>query len=171
MDRVHHPRDADFLQGLHAGGEVGRETTARGSAGRAWGVPDGLLARRGVGQCKEVREMREIKIKIALCFRTPIEDSQRGKFDRGFAHGGLMATLLDETLGTALFVQWAAGCATVELSMRYEKPLPIPAVVLCRSWIERTEGRKVWIGGVIEDGEGLVFVRAQSLFIKFRERL
>ena len=87
-----------------------------------------------------------------------------------FAHGGLIATLLDETLGSAMFMQ-ADGCATAELSVKYERPLPIPGVVLCRSWVERTEGRKMWIDGVVEDGNGGVYVRGQSLFIRFRERL
>lgn len=82
-----------------------------------------------------------------------------------------MAMLLDETLGTPLFVQWAAGCVTAELTVKYEKPMPIPGVVLCRSWVEKTEGRKVWIKGVLEDGRGVVFARGQSLFIKFRESL
>lgn len=90
---------------------------------------------------------------------------------REFAHGGLMATLLDEALGTPVFVQSPAGCATAELSVTYERPLPIPAVVLCRSWVDKAEGRKIWIKGTIEDGNGLVFARGQSLFVKFRERL
>lgn len=82
-----------------------------------------------------------------------------------------MATLLDETMGTPVFMQWPAGCATAELTIKYERPLPTPGVVLCRSWVEKTEGRKVWIKGVLEDGKGVIFARGQSLFVKFRERL
>ena len=82
-----------------------------------------------------------------------------------------MATLLDETLGTPVFTQWTAGCVTAELTVKYEKPMPIPGVVLCRSWIEKTEGRKVWLKGVLEDGKGLVFATSRSLFIRFREKL
>ena len=87
-----------------------------------------------------------------------------------FAHGGLIATILDETLGTPAFVQWT-GCATGELSVAYERPVPIPSVVLCRSRVEKTEGRKMWISGELEDGNGLVYVRGRSLFVRFRERL
>lgn len=82
-----------------------------------------------------------------------------------------MATLLDEALGSCVFVQWIGGCVTAELTVRYEKPMPIPGVVLCRSWVEKTEGRKGWVKGVLEDGKGVVFARAQSLFIRFREKL
>ena len=32
--------------------------------------------------------------------------------NRDFAHGGLIVTLLDQTLGTLVFVPWASGCAT-----------------------------------------------------------
>lgn len=91
--------------------------------------------------------------------------------NRDFAHGGLIATLLDETLGTLVFVPWASGCATAELTVKYGRALPIPGVVLCRSWVERTGGRKVWSQGVLEDGKGAVFARGQSLFVRFRERL
>lgn len=72
--------------------------------------------------------------------------------NKDFAHGCLIATLLDQTLGTTIFVQWAPGCATAELTVKYERALPIPGVVLCRSWVERTEG-------VLEDGKGTVFAR------------
>ena len=82
-----------------------------------------------------------------------------------------MATLLDEASGTLVFSQWAAGFVTAELSVKYERPCPIPGVVLCRMWVEREQGRKVWIRGVLEDGKGLVYARTQSLFIKFKERL
>ena len=90
---------------------------------------------------------------------------------RDFAHGGLTATMLDEGLGTPAFVQWPSGCMTAELTVKYEKPIPIPGVVLCRSWVVRTEGRKFWITGVLEDGNGLVYARGQSLFIRSREKL
>ena len=70
-----------------------------------------------------------------------------------------------------MFVQWIGNCATAELTVKYEKPLSTPGVVLCRSWVEKVEGRKVWIKGVLEDGKGLVFARGQSLYIRFRENL
>ena len=82
-----------------------------------------------------------------------------------------MATLLDEVMGTPVFVQWPAGCVTGELTVKYERPLPIPSVVLCRAWVEKSDGRKVWIAGLLEDGNGLVFATGQSLFIKFKEKL
>ena len=70
-----------------------------------------------------------------------------------------------------MFTQWMPRCVTAELTVKYEKPMPIPGVVLCRSWIEKTEGRKVWIEGVLEDGKGLVFATGRSLFIRFKEKL
>ena len=82
-----------------------------------------------------------------------------------------MATLLDEVMGTPVYVQWAIGCVTGELAVKYERPLPIPGVVLGRAWLEKIDGRKVWIRGLLEDGNGLVFATGQSLFIKFKEKL
>lgn len=101
----------------------------------------------------------------------PYDQCLRNTLRRDFAHGGLTATMLDEGLGTPVFVQWLSGCMTAELTVKYQKPIPIPGVVLCRSWVVKTEGRKVWIKGVLEDGNGAVYATGQSLFIKFREKL
>jgi len=89
----------------------------------------------------------------------------------GSAHGGLMATLLDEALGMPVFVQTTTGCATADLRVQYAKPLPLPGVVLCRSWILKVEGRKVWIEAVIEDGMGNTFAKGESLYIKLKSNI
>lgn len=82
-----------------------------------------------------------------------------------------MATLLDEASGTLVFSQWAAGFVTAELKVMYQRPCPIPGTTLCRTWVEKIQGRKVWIEGVLEDGKGLGYARTQSLFVRFKEKL
>ncbi len=42
----------------------------------------------------------------------------------------------------------------------------IPAWVLVRAHVERHEGRKVYIHGTVENGEGVIYAKAVSLFIK-----
>lgn len=87
------------------------------------------------------------------------------------AHGGLIATLLDEALGTPVFCQVLHGSMTADLKTQYVKPLPVPGVVLCRSWVEKEEGRKVWSKAVIEDGNGDVYARGESLYIKLKANM
>ena len=149
-----------------------REAPAPSIASRSRRMPHGLLARRRLGR----RRGRVCVIDFLFPYmHTPNIKGQHlhtepNQSHSSIAHGGLIATLLDETLGTPIFVQ-TMGCATAELSIKYERPVPIPGVVLCRSWVEKTEGRKMWINGVLEDGNGIVYVRGQSLFISFREKL
>ena len=54
---------------------------------------------------------------------------------------------------------------TAYLRVDYKKPVPTPTVVLCRAWVERTEGRKMFTVGTIEDGEGGVYAKGEALFI------
>ena len=57
-------------------------------------------------------------------------------------------------------------CFTANLNIDYLKPLAVPAWVLVRSHVERHEGRKVFIRGTVENGEGVVYAKSVALFIK-----
>jgi acyl-coenzyme A thioesterase PaaI-like protein len=59
-------------------------------------------------------------------------------------------------------------CFTANLNIDYLKPLVVPAWVLVRAHIERHEGRKVYIHGTVENGEGVVYAKSIGLFIKPR---
>ena len=58
---------------------------------------------------------------------------------RGVAHGGLVATLLDEVMG------WSANCAakcatmTAEMTVRYRRPTPVGEELLHQRIAELTE--------------------------------
>lgn len=41
-----------------------------------------------------------------------------------------------------------------------------PAWVLVRAHVDRHEGRKVYIVGTVESGEGVVYAKSTGLFIK-----
>ncbi|PQE13338.1 thioesterase superfamily protein [Rutstroemia sp. NJR-2017a BVV2] len=90
----------------------------------------------------------------------------------GFSHGGFTGMMMDEVTGQLAATVYGRGIFTVELSLKYKKMLPTPGVVLCRAWIEKEPvGRKVWILGSIEDGQGTVYATGEALFIKEREKL
>ena len=44
----------------------------------------------------------------------------------------------------------------------------VPSWVLVRAHVERHEGRKAYIHGTVENGEGVVYAKSVGLFIKPR---
>jgi acyl-coenzyme A thioesterase PaaI-like protein len=82
-------------------------------------------------------------------------------------HGGFVSVLLDEVIGTAAdnVNHPDKSTMTAYLKVDYKKPVPTPGLVLCRAWIERTEGRKIFGRGTVEDGEGTVMATGEALFV------
>jgi acyl-coenzyme A thioesterase PaaI-like protein len=98
-------------------------------------------------------------------------------------HGGIQATILDEVMGNLVGVNkdrvyhkaLAAGedaerspTVTAELTVKYLRPVPTPSTVCVVVRITRSEGRKVWIDGTIEDGVGTALASASGLFVHVR---
>jgi len=104
-------------------------------------------------------------------------------------HGGIVATLLDEALGYILWLNeerahYAAvalghtmdetaeggfGSFTVELAVKYRAPVKTPGTCLVRSWVEKKQGRRFWVRGVVEQKVGdevVVCSEGTGLFIK-----
>lgn len=85
----------------------------------------------------------------------------------GHAHGGSMAAVLDEALGSAC---WVAGHAVVaaELNTSFKKMLPLGEVYTAEAWIDETDGRKIYPRGHIIDDQGVVYAEATGLFIEMK---
>ena len=83
----------------------------------------------------------------------------------GFAHGGSIAAVLDETMG---FAVWAAGHAVVagRLTTIFKAPLPLGSVVLVKAFIGSMEGRKIAVTGQIESTMGQVFAEGEGIYIE-----
>lgn len=91
-------------------------------------------------------------------------------------HGGVIATILDSSLGTAIGRAFPGagteGMFTVQLNVGYKKPVRTPGTVRVRAWAVRVEGvgRKVWAEGVVEseggEGEAVVHARAEGLWLR-----
>ena len=82
--------------------------------------------------------------------------------------------VFDELLG-AVNACLGLGAFTGTLSIRYERLTPIEAELEVESWVDRTEGRKVYTVGTIR-AAGEVTARAEGVFIRvdpsaFREGL
>lgn len=82
-------------------------------------------------------------------------------------HGGIAATILDETIGRAVSVGdpgvWGV---TVELTVRYRKPVPLDAEVRAIGRITRDSGRLFEGTGEIRLVDGTVAVEASGKYLR-----
>ncbi|KAI9744503.1 MAG: hypothetical protein M1818_002032 [Claussenomyces sp. TS43310] len=86
----------------------------------------------------------------------------------GVAHGGLVATLLDESLGRCAFARLSAGTGvTVNLQLKYLSPTVTNAfhVVRCTPMLEGSSERKQWVSARLERLDGTVCVESKALFV------
>ncbi|MEO3786925.1 PaaI family thioesterase [Actinocorallia sp. B10E7] len=85
----------------------------------------------------------------------------------GLAHGGLLATAMDEILGTAA---WSLGrmAVTGRLETDYRLPVPVGSVVHLKAWCTGVDGRKIYLQGEGRLGspDGPVVVQAAALFLE-----
>ncbi|SEG69847.1 Acyl-coenzyme A thioesterase PaaI, contains HGG motif [Thermomonospora echinospora] len=85
----------------------------------------------------------------------------------GLAHGGILASAMDEILGTSA---WLLGgrYVTGRLETDYLAPVPVGSVVHLTARCTGVDGRKAYIEGEARLGgpDGPIAVRAASIFIK-----
>ena len=81
-------------------------------------------------------------------------------------HGGLVAALFDDVLGSVLSVV-GEGAFTGELTVRYLAPVPLHRELICTCWMDGRDGRKLFLHGELRDGETLLST-AKSVFIQPR---
>ena len=81
------------------------------------------------------------------------------------AHGGSMAALLDEAMGTCA---WASGHGVVaaRIEVEFRTLLPLGRVVVVESQVSRVEGRKVHVTGRITDGSATRYATSTGLFLE-----
>jgi acyl-coenzyme A thioesterase PaaI-like protein len=86
----------------------------------------------------------------------------------GVTHGGLIATILDESLGRCAIRQLGAGTGvTATLELKYLKPSVTNSfyVVRCMPVLEGASERKRWVEGRLETIDGRVCVEGRGLFV------
>ncbi len=86
----------------------------------------------------------------------------------GRLHGGLAATILDETIGRAIMMDksdeyWGV---TIEFSSRYRKPVPINTEIRVKARITRNSDRIFEGSGEIILDDGRVAVEGKGKYIK-----
>ncbi len=91
---------------------------------------------------------------------------------KGIIHGGVMAALLDESMGWAASLHKKAMCVTGELKIRYKVPLPVDTKVTIKGVVSsrQDKGRdycKVY--GQIKDPSGKIYAKAEGKFFPLPE--
>ncbi|NXJ16250.1 THEM4 thioesterase, partial [Odontophorus gujanensis] len=85
----------------------------------------------------------------------------------GFAHGGAIATLIDHTVGVCALGVARMSVMTAKLSINYLVPVPVGAVVVADSRMERREGRKIFLSCRVRDTkQDTLYAEATALFIQ-----
>jgi uncharacterized protein (TIGR00369 family) len=85
----------------------------------------------------------------------------------GRLHGGIASTLLDETIGRAISIaEPNAWGVTVELNVRFKKPVPLDGEVRAIGRITENRGRLFTGTGEIVLDDGTVAVEASGRYLK-----
>ena len=94
------------------------------------------------------------------------------------AHGGLLASLLDEEMGILLTVNQEFGSGgqgapgseinsmTLYMNVRYKAAVRTPGVVMGTAEYTKKEGRKTWIKAAVVDEEGTECAIAEAMFLE-----
>jgi acyl-coenzyme A thioesterase PaaI-like protein len=91
-------------------------------------------------------------------------------------HGGIIASTYDQILALAALASRAGG-PTASLTVQFRKPTPLHTPLRFEAWVERIDGRKVFVrgtcrvlsgtdGGELEGGE--LISEGEGMFVRFQ---
>jgi acyl-coenzyme A thioesterase PaaI-like protein len=84
----------------------------------------------------------------------------------GLAHGGILASAVDEVLGSLAWLLWQPA-VTGRLEIDYRQPVPVGSTVVIDAWCTGVDGRKLYgeAVGRLGDENGPEVVRASAIFV------
>ena len=82
----------------------------------------------------------------------------------GFAHGGVLASALDEAMSLA--VHREALAYTVELDLDLRAMAPVGTYVQVTARVERQEGRKRWAAGELRGEDEALVASGRAVFVE-----
>jgi uncharacterized protein (TIGR00369 family) len=82
----------------------------------------------------------------------------------GFAHGGIIAVLLDEAMGKVCRFR-EVRAVTAELTVEYLKPVNVQNEIIVEGRETEQKGRNIFMTGEIRDTAGLVLARSTARFV------
>jgi uncharacterized protein (TIGR00369 family) len=83
----------------------------------------------------------------------------------GYLHGGIIATLLDETMSKSVRARGLTA-VTGQMEIRYLRPVRSATPIRLEGRLLRSEGRKHWTEARIVEPEGRLLAQATGLFIE-----
>jgi len=86
----------------------------------------------------------------------------------GFAHGGIIAVVLDEAMGK-LSRLTDEKAVTAEMSIEYRKPIAIGQPIVVEGWQEEEKGRNRYRVAEIYDTQGNVLARGKGRFVVVKQ--
>ena len=87
----------------------------------------------------------------------------------GYLHGGIIATLLDETMSKSVRARGVTAM-TRHMEVDYRRPVPSRTTIRMEGRVVRSEGRKHWVEANILDGEGKSLAHSKGLFVEVSPR-
>lgn len=84
----------------------------------------------------------------------------------GLAHGGILASALDEALGSLSWLMRMTA-VTAHLEVDYVRPVPVGRTVVIDARCIGVDGRKIYVEGAgrLDSEEGEVAVRGSGMFL------
>jgi acyl-coenzyme A thioesterase PaaI-like protein len=84
----------------------------------------------------------------------------------GLVHGGLLATLIDETMGAVVYGGKVTR-VTAEMTVRYRRPTPVGTDLVCRARFGEATGRRFTVLATITaaDAPDDVLVDADAVYV------
>jgi len=87
----------------------------------------------------------------------------------GFAHGGIIAVLLDEAMGKVCRFR-EVRAVTAELTVEYLKPVSVEREIVVEGREVEQNGRNLFMAGEIRNEKGEVLARGKGRFVVIREK-
>lgn len=87
----------------------------------------------------------------------------------GFAHGGIIAVLLDEAMGKVCRFR-EVRAVTAELSVEYLKPVAVDKAIVVEGRETEMNGRNLFMSGEIRNESGDVLARGKARFVVLKPR-
>ncbi len=84
---------------------------------------------------------------------------------KGFVHGGIIATLLDEIMAKMSLFH-GVQAVTAELAIEYLRPVPVDDDLIGEAYEVKREGRNLHYAGEIRNAPGTVLARGQGRFVE-----
>ena len=88
----------------------------------------------------------------------------------GYVHGGIIATLLDETMSKSVRARGFVAM-TRHMEVDYLRPIPSGSPIRIEGHVTHNDGRKHWTQARILNAEGIEMAKSKGLFIEiFRKQ-